>query len=96
MPLRTLKKWWNARTPAPVACTADCPLAACGVGSCATVLGVSCPALDANRLRTLGVYEGAVVSIVDRRSGILLDVCGTRLALNDAIAASILVRPVAA
>lgn len=82
--------------PAPVACTADCLLAACGVGSCATVLGVSCPALDANRLRTLGVYEGAVVSIVDRRSGILLDVCGTRLALNDAIAASILVRPCAA
>jgi Fe2+ transport system protein FeoA len=98
MPLRKLKNWWNARTPAPVnvACTADCPLASCLVGSFATVLGVSCPALDANRLRTLGVYEGAVVSIVDRRSGILLDVCGTRLALNDAIAASILVRPVAA
>lgn len=98
MPLRKLKKWWNTRTPAqaPVACTVDCPLAACGVGSCATILGVSCPALDANRLRTLGVYEGAVVSVVDRRSGVLLDVCGTRLALNDAIAASILVRPVAA
>lgn len=98
MPLRMLKKWWNARTPAaaPQACTGDCPLASCGVGMCATVLGVSCAALDANRLRTLGVYEGAVVSVIDRRSGVLLDVCGTRLALNDAIAESILVRPVAA
>jgi Fe2+ transport system protein FeoA len=55
-----------------------------------------CPAVDAHRLRTLGVYEGAFVSVVDRRSGVLLDVCGTRLALNNAIAASILVRPGAA
>jgi Fe2+ transport system protein FeoA len=42
------------------------------------------------------VYEGARVSVVDRRSGILLDVCGTRLALDNALAASILVRPVVA
>ena len=82
-----------ARTPA--ACRADGPLAACDAGLCAIVLGVTCPAVEAQRLRTLGVYEGARVSIVDCRSGILLDVCGTRLALDDALAASILVRPVA-
>ena len=98
MPLRKLKRWWAARTEGRRVngdC-ADCPLAACNTGQCATVLGVACQALDANRLRTLGVYEGARVSVVDRRSGVLIDVCGTRLALNDAIAASILVRPLGA
>lgn len=78
------------------ACRDDCPLSSCESGRCATVVAVTCVALDAHRLRTLGVYEGAYVQVVDRRSGVLLDVCGTRLAMNDAIAASILVRPVAA
>jgi Fe2+ transport system protein FeoA len=98
MPLKRLKHWWGAKRVVRerVACAVDCPLAACDVGLCATVLGVTCPALDAHRLRTLGVYEGAVVSVVDRRSGVLLDVCGTRLALNDATARAILVRTVAA
>lgn len=98
MPLKRLKGWWSSRTAArrPVACRTDCPLVACEAGLCATVLGVTCPALEAQRLRTLGVYEGARVSVVDRRSGILLDVCGTRLALDNALAASILVRPVVA
>jgi Fe2+ transport system protein FeoA len=77
-------------------CGDDCPLTSCEAGRCATVLVVTCTAADAHRLRTLGVYEGALVSVVDRRSGVLLDVCGTRLALNDAVAASILVRPAAA
>ena len=98
MPLRRLKRWWTSKTPVArtAACREDCPLASCDAGLCATVLGVSCPAIEAHRLRTLGVYEGAVVSVVDRRSGVLLDVCGTRLALNDAAARTILVRPVAA
>lgn len=96
--LKKLRHWWTpkAAPKKPAACRADCPLAACDVGLCAMVLGVTCTALEANRLRTLGVYEGARISIVDRRSGVLLEVCGTRLALNDAIAASILVRPLAA
>lgn len=68
-------------------------LTACDSGARAIILGVNCPAVDAHRLRTLGVYEGAMVSVIDRRSGILLDVCGTRLALNHATAAAILVRP---
>ena len=98
MPLRKLRNWWsgNRAVRQPAGCGADCPLASCDVGLCATVLGVTCPALEAHRLRTLGVYEGARVSVIDRRSGVLLDVCGTRLALNDAIAASIFVRPIAA
>ena len=106
MPLKRLKRWWNAGRAAParidcavdcaVDLSGDCALAACKAGACATVLRVTCPALDAHRLSTLGVYEGAIVSVVDRRSGVLLDVCGTRLALNDAIAAAIIVRLVAA
>lgn len=85
-----------APTLRAVARREDCALTACDAGWCATVLGVDCPAVEAHRLRTLGVYEGARVSVVDRRSGVLLDVCGTRLALNTATAANIFVRPVAA
>jgi Fe2+ transport system protein FeoA len=47
-------------------------------------------------LRTLGVFEGACVRIVDRRHGILLDVCGSRLALDRAVAMNIIAAPVAA
>ena len=79
----------------PAHCDA-CPLSSCETGRCATVVAVTCVALDAHRLRTLGVYEGARVNVVDRRSGVLLDVCGTRLALNDTLAALILVRPATA
>lgn len=101
MPGGRVRAWFasrraRARAHERAACAADCPLSACDVGRCAMVLGVTCPALDADRLRTLGVYEGARISIVDRRSGIVLDVCGTRLALSHALAASIVVRPVAA
>jgi Fe2+ transport system protein FeoA len=98
MPLKAVKRWWRwrHRDRSAAARTADCALASCDPGICATILGVGCPALEAHRLRTLGVYEGARVSVVDRCSGVLLDVCGTRLALDDAVAAHILVRPTAA
>lgn len=72
------------------------PLATCPAGCRATVVCVDCPALDAMRLRSLGVFEGARVGIVDTRSGILLDVRGSRLALDHGIARAITVRPVAA
>lgn len=101
--MRVLKRWWRAHvgTRAPrgshgLAGCDDCPLASCDAGRCAIIVSVRCPALDADRLRTLGVYEGARVNVVDCRGGVLLDVCGTRLALNDATAAAILVRRVAA
>lgn len=53
-------------------------------------------ARDALRLRSLGVFEGARVAVIDTRSGILLDVRGARLALDHGVARSITVRPSAA
>lgn len=77
-------------------CPDDCPLASCPIGFCALVVGLSCHADEARRLRTLGVFEGARVGIVDTRSGILLDVRGSRLALDVKVARTIRVRPLAA
>ncbi|HEU4990040.1 MAG: ferrous iron transport protein A [Gemmatimonadota bacterium] len=85
----------NASSPG-FNCPGDCPLASCPIGYCALVVGLSCPAHEARRLRTLGVFEGARVNIVDTRSGILLDVRGSRLALDVSVARSIRVRPLAA
>ncbi len=94
-------KLWNRRTPKPstpntaFSCPSDCPLASCPIGFCALVVGFACPAHEARRLRALGVFEGARVNIVDTRSGVLLDVRGSRLALDAAVARAILVRPAA-
>lgn len=92
--------FWRRRSPAEPAAracgTRDRPLAACPAGCRATIVCVNCPALDAMRLRTLGVFEGAHVGVVDTRSGILLDVRGSRLALDDGVARAITVRPLAA
>ena len=70
-----------------------CPLGACRAGGRATVLCLGCPALDADRLRALGLFEGATVGIVDTRSGMVLDVCGARLALGWKLAGDITVQP---
>jgi Fe2+ transport system protein FeoA len=75
-----------------VACD-SCPLGVCPAGFHATVLCITCPALDAQRLRMLGLFEGAQVGIVITRSGIVLDVRGSRLALGWDIAAAITVCP---
>jgi Fe2+ transport system protein FeoA len=79
-----------SRTPAP-SLADGCLLGACRVGARATVLCVACPAQDARRLRALGVFVGAQVDVVDTRNGILLDVCGSRLALDSAVAMTITV-----
>lgn len=80
---------------APRASPCDlCPLGACAAGSQATVLCISCHALDAQRLRTLGLFEGVRVGVVDTRSGMVLDVRGSRVALGHGVAAGITVRPV--
>jgi Fe2+ transport system protein FeoA len=71
-----------------------CPLGTCPVGLRATVLCLACPAHDAQRLRALGLFEGACVGVIDTRSGMILDVRGSRLALGHEIAASITVQPV--
>ena len=95
--LRALR-WPFARAVPPTVVSAcdTCPLATCISGSQATVLCIACPAHDAQRLRTLGLFEGARVGIVDARCGMVLDVRGSRLALGDTLAAAITVRPVRA
>lgn len=72
---------------------AECTLDACSSGARAAVLEVGCPGDEASRLRALGLFEGACVTVVDSRNGILLEVKGARLALGAAIAASIRVLP---
>ena len=71
-----------------------CPLGACRPGARATVLCLGCHALDAERLRTLGLFEGATCGVVDTRSGMVLDVRGSRVALGWAVAQAITVQPV--
>jgi Fe2+ transport system protein FeoA len=93
--LRRLFRW--LRSPAelhalPAGCE-SCPLAACIPGTQATVICVLCHALDVQRLRTLGVFEGALVRVVDARRGVVLDVRGSRLALGHAVVSGITVRP---
>jgi Fe2+ transport system protein FeoA len=84
----------NDSANAPALAADQCPLGACATGQRATVVCVACPAHDARRLRTLGVFEGAELAVIGKRSGILLDVRGSRLALDTAIAMAVTVRPV--
>jgi Fe2+ transport system protein FeoA len=88
------------RRPAPgTARTAgceSCPLYYCQAGDQATVVRITCPALDAERLRSLGLYEGARVGIVATRSGMVLDVRGARLGLGWKVVAGITVQPLGA
>lgn len=74
----------------------SCPLARCQPGVRARVLCILCPALDAQRLRTLGLFEGVEIGVVDTRSGMVLDVRGARLALGQPLVAGIRVRVVSA
>lgn len=75
---------------------AECPLAACRAGVRSVVVGLHCDAPDACRLRTLGLMEGAPVTVLDCRHGLLLEVRGARVALSATIAALVHVRPLAA
>lgn len=80
----------------PVAASSQlgtCPLMDSEAGSAATVVAIECPEGEACRLRALGVYEGAEVSVVGKRHCLLLDVRGTRLALGCELAEGITVRP---
>ncbi|HET6765044.1 MAG TPA: FeoA domain-containing protein, partial [Longimicrobiaceae bacterium] len=51
-----------------------CTLAACATGCQAAVLQMGCDGEEAQRLRQLGLYEGACVKVVDSRNGMLLEV----------------------
>jgi Fe2+ transport system protein FeoA len=79
----------------PTACE-SCALGLCPAGQRANVLCIACKAPDAERLRTLGLFEGAEVGIVDIRNGVVLDIRGSRLALGWELASAITVCPVSA
>ena len=70
-----------------------CPLVDSEAGEQATVVAIACADHDACRLRAMGVYEGATVSVVDKRHCLLVDVRGTRLALGSDLAQGITVQP---
>ena len=71
------------------------PLSDLPAGVRAIIHQLRCPWADAEHLRVLGVFEGARVGIISRRGGLLLDVRGSRLALDLAVAAAILAVPLA-
>lgn len=54
---------------------------------------MDCDREEARRLRNLGLYEGACVTVLDSQHGLLLEVRGARLALGAALAAAITVLP---
>ncbi|CAN5132508.1 hypothetical protein BH23GEM4_BH23GEM4_22610 [soil metagenome] len=81
--------------PAPADRCAECPLAACTRGCRAAVLRMECGGSEAHRLRSLGLFEGECVTVLESRNGLLLDVKGSRLALGRALASSIRVLPLA-
>ncbi len=72
---------------------AVCALAACRTGRRAVVVSLGCDDREAGRLRTLGLFEGTAVTVLDSRDGLLLEVRGSRLALAAALAATVIVRP---
>lgn len=82
--------------PCAAPCPEPCSLLALPAGARARVVCVGCPFADAQRLRALGVYEGASVGVIAHRGGLLLDVRGSRLALDAAVATAITALPLAA
>jgi Fe2+ transport system protein FeoA len=91
---RWLGRWSRNRAKAPAnARCAACPLAACERGSRAAVLRMDCDSSEAGRLRNLGLFEGACVTVIDQQDGLLLEVRGARLALGAALASAITVLP---
>ena len=73
-----------------------CPLVACVRGSRAAVLRMDCDGREAERLRSLGLFEGASVRVLEAQDGLVLDVCGARVAVGAALAAMITVLPLGA
>ena len=86
----------HCAAPCAAPCAEPCSLFALPAGARARVVCVGCPFADAQRLRALGVYEGASVGVVAHRGGLLLDVRGSRLALDYAVATAITALPLAA
>jgi len=77
-------------SPCDANCAEPCVLASLPVGVRAVVVRLTCPHAEAEHLRVMGVFEGASIGIVDRGSGFLLDVQGSRLAIGGSLAAAII------
>ncbi|HET7275268.1 MAG TPA: FeoA family protein [Longimicrobiaceae bacterium] len=93
-----VKQWFSRRVRKDASVSercAACPLATCVRGSRAAVLRMDCDGCEADRLRTLGLFEGACVTVLNSQNGLLLEVRGARLALGSALAAGITVLPLA-
>ena len=86
----------HCAAPCAAPCAEPCSLFALPAGARARIMCVGCPFADAQRLRALGVYEGANVGVVAHRGGLLIDVRGSRLALDMAVATAITALPLAA
>lgn len=71
-----------------------CPLMDSKAGTESTVVAITCGEPDARRLRSMGVYEGATISVVGKKNCLLVDVRGTRLALCSGLALGIKVQPI--
>lgn len=71
----------------------SCPLLDSEAGRPATVVAIACGEQDACRLRAMGMYEGATVSVINKRHVLLVDVHGTRLAVGSDLAQDITVQP---
>jgi len=95
-PRPTLVSAAHCAAPCGAPCAEPCSLFALPAGARARVVCVGCPFADAQRLRALGVYEGANVGVIAHRGGLLLDVRGSRLALDVAVATAITALPLAA
>lgn len=54
---------------------------------------MDCEGAEARRLRSLGLFEGARVTVLEAQGGLLLEVKGARIALGPALAAGIQVLP---
>ena len=94
--MRRFLAWFRPAGAGPTAGESSrdrCLLGSCASGRRALIVCLGCPSLEARRLRSLGVFEGACVAIVGTRNGILLEVQGARLALDGSIAMAITVRP---
>lgn len=75
-------------------CGEPCALSLLSAGMRARIVKFVCGHGDACRLRVLGVFEGTPVTIVDGRSGMVLDVRGTRVAIAASLAAAIIGIPI--
>jgi Fe2+ transport system protein FeoA len=87
-----LRRIFHREPPRGARCAA-CPLSVCVRGSRAAVLRMDCDGCEANRLRDLGLFEGACVRVVESQDGLLLDVRGSRVALGASLASVITVLP---